>query len=51
MATEPVSSWTEIVDGTSAVKRTLEALQIQHETLMAELESISSKLLTRQWQE
>ena len=41
MATERGSGWSEIVDGTSAVKRTLEALQVQHETLMAELETIS----------
>lgn len=41
MATEESSGWTEIIDGTSAVKRTLEALQIQHETLMSELESIT----------
>lgn len=41
MATDQVSGWTDIVDGTSAVKRTLAALQIQHETLMAELETLS----------
>lgn len=42
MATDQVSGWTDIVDGTSAVKRTLAALQIQHETLMAELETLKA---------